>query len=95
MESFVHADDPAKAMRIFWRVVRPASILVMHEADYHTYPQVICDALQLSHRGNTQKEGVYEAPLESCGFVDVSIENLHANVLRLWRLLGLLGAMPY
>lgn len=35
METFVHADDPVKVLRNFYRLLRPGGVLVLHEADFH------------------------------------------------------------
>lgn len=36
METFVHADDPAKVLRGFYRLLNPGGVLVHHEADLNS-----------------------------------------------------------
>ncbi|KAK4569752.1 hypothetical protein LTR86_002721 [Recurvomyces mirabilis] len=79
METFVHADDPQQVLANFYRILRPGGVLVLHEADFHW----------------DSKEGSYEELLHKAGFKNVTIEDYTDNVLPLWRLFGVIGAVPY
>jgi sterol 24-C-methyltransferase len=95
METFVHADDAAKVLRNFYRLLRPGGVLVMHEADFNQDSELFDDVRRLSHCQNTLEEGAYERLLKEAGFTDVSIEDLSDEVLPLWRFFGIIGYIPY
>ncbi|KAK3066072.1 hypothetical protein LTR53_017718 [Teratosphaeriaceae sp. CCFEE 6253] len=95
METFVHADDPRKVLLNFYRLLRPGGVLVLHEADFHWDSEVLQEVLRLSHCQNTLKEGTYEDLLQDAGFKDIELEDYTDNVLPLWRLFGVIGAIPY
>jgi len=95
METFVHADYPLKVLANFHRLLQPGGVLVMHEADYLTEAESLQEVLRLSHCQNTLPQGSYEDLLVQAGFGDVTVQDLHANVLPLWRLFGVWGAVPY
>ncbi|OCL15074.1 S-adenosyl-L-methionine-dependent methyltransferase [Glonium stellatum] len=87
METFVHADDPVKAIQGFYRLLRPGGALVHHEADIHSESEVIQDVLRLSHCLNVLEEGTLRQTLEDVGFKDVNLEDLTAE--------GIIGYVPY
>lgn len=95
METFVHADEPVKVLGNFYRVLKPGGVLVMHEADFSFDSAVLQEVLRLSHCGNTLKEGSYEQMLQDASFVNTTVENLRDETLPLWRLFGVIGAVPY
>ncbi|KAK0276513.1 hypothetical protein LTR35_010376 [Friedmanniomyces endolithicus] len=95
METFVHADDPRKVLGNFHRLLRPGGVLVLHEADFRWDSEVLNDVLRLSHCQNTLKEGTYEQLLQEAGFGEITLEDYSDNVLPLWRLFGVIGAIPY
>ncbi|KAF2635198.1 S-adenosyl-L-methionine-dependent methyltransferase [Massarina eburnea CBS 473.64] len=95
METFVHADDPKKALAEFWRVLKPGGVLVMHEGDFNRDSEKLRDVLRLSHCGNTLREGQYRELITKTGFVDYDLEDLSDQVLPLWRFFGVLGYIPY
>ena len=95
METFVHADDPQRVLQNFKRLLKPGGVLVLHEADFHSDSPTLQEVLRLSHCQNTLEKGAYEKMLEQVGFKDITVEELTDNVLPLWRLLGILGAVPY
>lgn len=68
---------------------------MLHEADFEWNSEALREVLRLSHCQNTLKEGSYEQLLRDAGFEDISLEDLSDNVLPLWRLFGVLGAVPY
>ena len=75
--------------------LRFVGVLVLHEADFHWDSEVLQDVLRLSHCQNVLKEGSYEQILQAAGFEDISLEDYSDNVLPLWRLFGVIGAIPY
>ena len=95
METFVHADDPMKVLSNFHRLLKPNGVLVLHEAEFQYDSELLQEVLRLSHCENTLNEGSYKEMLAQTGFKDVSAEDLSDNVLPLWRLFGILGAIPY
>lgn len=95
METFVHADDPIKVLSNFHRLLKPNGVLVLHEADFHWDSELLQEVLRLSHCENTLKDGSYEEMLVKTGFKDITVEDLTDNVLPLWRLFGIIGAVPY
>lgn len=95
METFVHADDPLKVLRNFYRLLRPGGILVHNEADFNRNSELLQDVLRLSHCQNTLKEGALVRMLEETGFTNVELEDLTDQVLPLWRLFGVIGFVPY
>ena len=95
METFVHADDPLKVLKNFHRVLKPSGTLVLHEAEFQWDSDLLQEVLRLSHCENTLKEGSYETMLTEAGFRDITVEDLSDNVLPLWRLFGVIGAVPY
>ncbi|KAF2476620.1 S-adenosyl-L-methionine-dependent methyltransferase [Lindgomyces ingoldianus] len=95
METFVHADDPVKVLRNFYRLLKPGGALVLHEADFSRNTGTLQDVLRLSHCQNTLEEGGYQELTEKVGFKDFSLEDLTDEVLPMWRLFGVLGYLPY
>ena len=95
METFVHADDPQRVLQNFKRLLKPGGVLVLHEADFHSDFPTLQEVLRLSHCQNTLEKGAYEKMLEQVGFKDITVEELTDNVLPLWRLFGILGAVPH
>ncbi|KAK4543014.1 hypothetical protein LTR36_006012 [Oleoguttula mirabilis] len=87
METFVHADDPLQVLRNFMHILKPGGVLVVHEADWRS------DSTTLQE--NTMKEGSYEEMLRHTGFADIDVDDMTDNVLPLWRLFGVVGAVPY
>ncbi|KIW31680.1 hypothetical protein, variant 2 [Cladophialophora immunda] len=95
METFVHADDPVKVLRNFYRLLRPGGVLVHNEADFNRNSDLLQDVLRLSHCQNTLEEGALTQMLQEVGFKDVELDDLTDEVLPLWRLFGVLGHVPY
>lgn len=95
METFVHADDPARVLRNFFRLLKPGGVLVLHEADFSRNFETLQDFLRLSHCQNTLEQGRYENLILEVGFKDVSVEDLTNEVLPMWRLFGIMGYVPY
>ncbi|KAJ4299600.1 hypothetical protein N0V90_004846 [Kalmusia sp. IMI 367209] len=95
IETSVHADDPAKVLPDFFRLLRSGGLLVLHEADVSRDTRTLQDILRLSRCQNTLEEGEYEKPITDTGFSDFSLEGLTDEVLPLWRWFGILGYVPY
>jgi len=70
-------------------------VLVLHEADLHQSSEALSTVLALSHCPNTLPPGSYSRLLDETGFGEISLEDYSHNVLPLWRLFGVLGAIPY
>jgi len=95
METFVHADDTLKALRTFYRLLRPDGVLVRNEADFDQKSSLLQDVLRLSHCQNTLEEGALAKMLEQTGFQNIELDDLTDEVLPLWRLFGFIGYVPY
>jgi len=95
METFVHADDPPKVLKNFYRLLKPGGVLVLHEADVNRDSDLLQKVLRLSHCPNTLEQGGYEKLLTKAGFKNFSLEDLSENVLPMWRLFGVVGYVPY
>lgn len=95
METFVHADDPVKVLKNFYRLLKPGGVLVHHEADWSYEGAWLQDVLRLSHCENTLEKGRLEEMLTEVGFVDVNVEDLSDRVLPMWRLMGIVAYVPY
>lgn len=95
METFVHADDPAKVLANFYRLLKPGGVLVLHEADFSRNSEKLQEILRLSHCQNTLEQGGYKKLLDDAGFKDYNLEELSDEVLPLWRYLGVIGYVPY
>ncbi|KAL2428702.1 S-adenosyl-L-methionine-dependent Diels-Alderase iccD [Exophiala dermatitidis] len=95
METFVHADEPIKVLRNFYRLLRPGGVLVLNEADFNRNSELLQDVLRLSHCQNTLAQGALAEMLKEVGFTDVDVEDLTDEVLPLWRLFGVIGYVPY
>ncbi|KAF2724785.1 S-adenosyl-L-methionine-dependent methyltransferase [Polychaeton citri CBS 116435] len=95
METFVHADHPQQVLQNFMRLLKPGGVLVLHEADFHSDSETLQEILRLSHCPNTLENGAYEKMLEQVGFHHITVDDLTDNVLPLWRLFWILGAIPY
>lgn len=95
METFVHADDPLKVLRTFYRILRPGGVLVHNEADFNRNSILLQDVLRLSHCQNTLEEGALAKMLEQVGFKNIELDDLTDEVLPLWRLFGFIGYVPY
>lgn len=95
METFVHADDPVKVLKNFYRILKPGGVLVQHEADYIKDSELLQEVLRLSHCQNTLKQGALPRTLEEVGFKDVDLEDLSEQVYPFWRFLGWIGYIPY
>ncbi|EXJ80048.1 hypothetical protein A1O3_08334 [Capronia epimyces CBS 606.96] len=95
METFVHADDPAKVLRNFHRLLRPGGVLVLNEADLTATP-TYCRMYSACHTVRTLSRKVLWAEmLAEVGFIDIDVEDLTDEVLPLWRLFGVIGYIPY
>ncbi|WEW62018.1 hypothetical protein PRK78_007518 [Emydomyces testavorans] len=95
METFVHADDPVKVLRNFYRILRPGGVLVQHEADWNKNSELLQEVLRLSHCQNTLEQGALSRTLEQVGFKSIDLEDLSERVLPFWRFLGWVGYIPY
>ena len=95
METFVHADDPARTLHQFHQKLKPGGVLVMHEAECKSDAKVPQRLLQLSHCPNTRDSGASRRMEEEAGFDIVGEEDLTQEVKPLWRLFGLVAIVPY
>ncbi|KAF2105782.1 S-adenosyl-L-methionine-dependent methyltransferase [Lophiotrema nucula] len=95
METFVHADDPAKVLNNFYRLLKPGGVIVFHEADVVRLSEKFHHIMRLSHCQNTLKQGGYEKLIKDAGFINFTLEDLTEEVLPLWRFFGILGYLPY
>jgi sterol 24-C-methyltransferase len=104
METFVHATDTAKAVKEFFRVLRPGGSIALYEYDHPDVAEMapeVAKSLEEINKGAAMpaydffKKGVLEKILETAGFRDVVVQDLSENVLPMLRMFYVLAFVPY
>jgi len=104
METFVHATDPEKALREFYRVLKPGGKIALFEYDRATDNDMPPAARKAFERVNTYASmptfqrftyGVPEQLLQEAGFTDIVVEDLSSNILPMLRLFAIAAYVPY
>ncbi|KAL1994027.1 hypothetical protein VTN49DRAFT_2696 [Thermomyces lanuginosus] len=104
METFVHARDPAQALREFFRVLKPGGSITLHEYEHkriNDAPERVARSFHVINKfaalptNELSEYGTLQTLLEEAGFVDVQVSNLSENVRPMMRLFYLCAIIPY
>jgi len=104
METLVHATDPEKALSQFLRVLKPGGALALYEYDHvkkGTGPEDLEASMDkinsfASMPANAMfDEGVLPQILENCGFENVKVRDLSANIEPMLRLFFVIAFIPF
>ena len=104
METLVHASDYQKALREFYRVLKPTGKLVLFEysaCPLENIPQKLRETIEII----IQESGMYSLPhflhegfpemLENAGFQNVTVENITPRVVPMLKQLYQIAFIPY
>ncbi|KAI0812139.1 S-adenosyl-L-methionine-dependent methyltransferase [Xylaria sp. FL0064] len=104
METFVHATDPQKVLKGFYRLLKPGGRLVQFEYDHNTLENSPQDMAQSMNKVNEyaamptnaiSHPGVFKELLENAGFEDVVVRDYSENIVPMTRFFFLLALVPY
>ena len=103
-ETLVHATDPERVLREFFRVLKPGGSIAMHEYEHRDTSDAPEDFLNTINEINRYtampanadfEEGVIRRILEETGFENVVIEDLTMNVMPMLRLFFVIAYIPF
>ena len=104
METLVHATDPDKAIREFFRVLKPGGSIALYEYDHidlNIAPKDLKESMNQINKYASMPsnarfdEGVLRRILEENGFQDVVVEDLSANIMPMVRLFFIIAYIPF
>lgn len=102
MESLVHAGDPDKAIREFYRVLKPGGVVTHveyeHDMDHNPSGRTALTKINgYAHMPAFEQFplGTVRRKLEQAGFQNVQVQDLSQNVAPLMRFFFLLAYIPY
>ncbi len=108
METLVHATNPVKALREFFRVIKPGGSIALYEYDHtdlgaasKNLPKELLKSMrQINKRASMPafedfSQGALQHMLEEQGFQDVVVRDLSDNIKPMMRLFFVVAYIPY
>lgn len=104
IETFVHAENPGKVLKEFYRVLKPTGKLVHFEYSHDPLDKIPPKAASAITEVNTLaamptfqlfKHGVHENLLVKTGFENITVRNIFSHIEPMLRMFQLAAYIPY